>query len=661
MTSRGTGFRKLDGMDLASPYVRADIMDFSPEQQALFLRKWFRAVFPRRLPGPDVDPGQWRARQQERGGHVAEEVIAFLNREENRVIRRLTAVPVLLQILACIWEEHGYRPRTRSQLYRTALNYLLGQRDEAREIEVFLDQDGSRRVLAPAALWMQQKLKKEEVGKKEFQAYLQPHLDTLTGQPDAVEFCRYLEERAGVVTEYDPEHYVFRHKTFREYLAAGQLLKGGEGCIPKLVKYFKNDWWEETLRFFMSESDPKMFDLFMKTFFNHSVSEELNALQLGLLLQVIREAPQKKIDALVRRLNEKGLSVNRRRYIMECLKTIGTPEAVAAVKNVDKETWADVDREKAEDIVKEKVSISEAVAGAGDAFKVIEEGASSFRNPFDGNVEYIKIPGGTFSYSGTKEKQTVPGAYVCKYPVTNDRYRRFIQYLAGKEKELSEILPLKRFTSLLPEFASIAKHDGRIAKQYREQLGESPSRWLEIFSSEYRDDKKFNGAEQPVVGINWYGARSYCFWLSCLEAVEREEALLKDITQLSQIYRLPTEMEWKWAAGGNRDGTVREYPWTVDKGEPSPELANYGRNVGSTTPVGNYPEGATPRGLLDMAGNVWEWMDNYADKDKDVVALRGGSWDDSDNVLRCSARNVGRPRNGYDVVGFRPLRPSQSF
>jgi formylglycine-generating enzyme required for sulfatase activity len=64
----------------------------------------------------------------------------------------------------------------------------------------------------------------------------------------------------------------------------------------------------------------------------------------------------------------------------------------------------------------------------------------------------------------------------------------------------------------------------------------------------------------------------------------------------------------------------RPYPWPTDKGEPSPNLANFGQNVGATTSVGQYPEGTAPEGLIDMAGNAWEWMENYYDEDKDLIS-----------------------------------------
>lgn len=83
---------------------------------------------------------------------------------------------------------------------------------------------------------------------------------------------------------------------------------------------------------------------------------------------------------------------------------------------------------------------------------------------------------------------------------------------------------------------------------------------------------------------------------------------------------------------------TRAVPWPVNKGEPSDKLANYDKNVGVKTPVGRYPDGATPEGLMDMAGNVWEWMENRYEEDSDWRALRGGSWFDTADGMRCSAR-----------------------
>jgi formylglycine-generating enzyme required for sulfatase activity len=239
--------------------------------------------------------------------------------------------------------------------------------------------------------------------------------------------------------------------------------------------------------------------------------------------------------------------------------------------------------------------------------------------------------------------------YFCKYPVTNKRYRHFISYLAGDEKELTGVLPLDLFAPKLRTFA------GSI-KGFIEKSGKEPEEWLENFA--YYDDRRFNGLDQPVVGIRWYAARAYCFWLSCLEAARGGDLRDLDIKQIASIYRLPNEWEWEWAAAGREpDGSLREYPWPKSKGKPNPNLANYGQSVDATTPVGRYPQGATPEGLMDMAGNVWEWMENWYDKDENAPALRGGSWLDDVGLLRCSARIYDYPDIGDNYgVGFRVLR-----
>ncbi len=262
-----------------------------------------------------------------------------------------------------------------------------------------------------------------------------------------------------------------------------------------------------------------------------------------------------------------------------------------------------------------------------------------YRNYFEDNVEYIKIPGGTYKFSVTEKIETVPDLYFCKYLVTNKRYRKFISYLEGKEKSLEETLPLKSYAEKLLELAgTIEDNPG--------YLGKEPDKWGTLLRSGLDDDKRFNGDDQPVVDVTWYAARAYCFWLSCLQ-------------QQEGLYRLPTEVEWEWAAAGREPGgSLRTYPWAARKGELSPELANYDGNVDITTPVGRYPEGATPEGLMDMAGNAWEWMDNWYDEDQNCRVLRGGSWTYQSDYLRCAARYLVDPRTLWNSLGFRVVRVS---
>jgi len=270
----------------------------------------------------------------------------------------------------------------------------------------------------------------------------------------------------------------------------------------------------------------------------------------------------------------------------------------------------------------------DAVAELSDEY-VIEIQADSMRNPFEDNVEYIRIPGGTYKYSVSKKMETVPDIYFCKYLVTNKRYRKFISYLEGGQADFERIVSLKTFAGELLEMAETIKG-------FSDYLGTKPGEWKDKFRSYYDDDKRFKGEDQPVVGVAWYAARAYCFWLSCLQKQE-------------VVYRLPTEIEWEWAAAGREpDGSMREYPWEKSKGRPNPNLANYGKEVGATTPVDRYPEGATPEGLMDMAGNVWEWMGNFYEEKKKYPAVRGGSWHLQSDSLSCASRD-------YDIPDLRDL------
>ena len=156
--------------------------------------------------------------------------------------------------------------------------------------------------------------------------------------------------------------------------------------------------------------------------------------------------------------------------------------------------------------------------------------------------------------------------------------------------------------------------------------------------------------DHPVVEVSWYGANAYCAW------AER---------------RLPTEAEWEKAAGGT-DG--RKYPWGNEV--PTGDLANYsgaGANDGyeRTSPVGNYPAGASSYGAFDMAGNVGEWVsDNYdsnyyafSPRQNPVGPLalktkvfRGGSWFEPAPGIRVRSRGRFNTDFRNFSIGFRCAR-----
>ena len=168
-----------------------------------------------------------------------------------------------------------------------------------------------------------------------------------------------------------------------------------------------------------------------------------------------------------------------------------------------------------------------------------------------------------------------------------------------------------------------------------------PSRWD-------GDEYPSGQGDHPVVSVSWRDAVAYCRWLT---------------EQTDQLYRLPTEAEWEKAARGS-DG--RQYPWG-DGFDPA--KCNSGEGVpGGTTPVGQYPEGASPYGILDMAGNVWEWCstlykpypydpgDGRENPESPAGrVLRGGSFNDDQGSVRCACRFGGYPYPRDVGVGLRVM------
>ncbi len=141
--------------------------------------------------------------------------------------------------------------------------------------------------------------------------------------------------------------------------------------------------------------------------------------------------------------------------------------------------------------------------------------------------------------------------------------------------------------------------------------------------------------DHPVVLVSHADALAYADWLS---------------RQTGQVWRLPTAVEWEKAARGP-DG--RLFPW--GGAWDATRLNSHDAGPFDTMPVGQFPQGASPYGLLDAAGQVFEWMATASGTGRYMV--KGGSWDDKGcGVCRPAARH-GRPEAiRHILVGFRLLR-----
>ncbi len=172
---------------------------------------------------------------------------------------------------------------------------------------------------------------------------------------------------------------------------------------------------------------------------------------------------------------------------------------------------------------------------------------------------------------------------------------------------------------------------------------QAPHRW----ESDERPSGKGN---HPVARVSWRDALAFCAWLS--EAT-------------GQPFRLPTEAEWEKAARGT-DGRI--YPWGDEP--PDASRCNFDNQVGDTTPIGRYsPQGDSPYGLTDMAGNVLEWCQSqfrpypYRARDgreqmewDEPRILRGGDYSSDPARVRCGCRYVMPDFWYFNRFGFRVAR-----
>ncbi len=200
----------------------------------------------------------------------------------------------------------------------------------------------------------------------------------------------------------------------------------------------------------------------------------------------------------------------------------------------------------------------------------------------------------------------VKAFYIDTYEVTNKQYGQFLKSPAGRGHE-----PDQPYGDYMP--------------------------------ADYFTSGRYN--DYPVVNVSWYDAKAYCEWVG---------------------KRLPTEYEWEKAARGT-DGRI--FPWGMEWDEKRCNWDDEGSNYQADgykfiAPVGSFPAGVSPYGLHDMAGNAWEWVEDWYTgypgsnrKDPDYgeiyKVLRGGSWLRYPLGVTATARDYSDPALRFNSIGFR--------
>jgi len=614
----------IGGARLGEGYTVTTVRDFTQADIERFVAYWNRAVETALADG-ETPYALGEARRQ------TESLLEAI--QNNERVRELAVNPLLLTVIALVQRYRAQLPERRTELYEEAIEVLLGKWDEAKGLETRavmagreLDAGDRRSLLEPVALWMMEH-RAHEIETVELRRQLGGQFHEMCG--DWRRAGKAVDEFLQLINE-----------------RSGLLAERGQG-----VYAFSHLTFQEHLAA-RAVADSPDYIAYTLARLGDSWWREVVLLEAGYL----GTQGKRRVTALVEAImNHKEEPEPYHNLVLaaEALRDVGPAR-------VEGDLWGQVQgrlhrefeqplsqsavMKRVWQVLGRKPSQSDAVrrrAAAAQALARIESGRPGTQPAFwqlpYGEPVWMDVPAGEFWMGGEMYGDEGPvhrvhleRFQIARVPVTNAQYQFFVK---------------------------ATEH-------------EPPSHW--------EDGRPPRGLEShPVVYVSWHDAMAYCRWLS--------EVTGKPIA-------LPSEAQWEKAArggippGGGARGGAREYPW----GDEWDETKCNNRELGleGTTPVGIFPEGRSPYGCLDMAGNVWEWTRSLWGQDflkpefkypynatdgrenleagNDVLrVLRGGSFFNPRSIARCSSRGGYYPYLDWVCYGFRvvvsPISPSSAL
>ncbi|MDM8540654.1 SUMF1/EgtB/PvdO family nonheme iron enzyme [Desulfococcaceae bacterium HSG9] len=595
LTEACAGFRRLN------PGARL-VLTGRPHGVDATVRKWFSkelvSIEPLTMEQIETFVHQWFAhvfsRESQFVSKTADDMIGEIKSHPS--IDQLTDTPLMLTAICLLYHDDKELPDQRAELYHKFVNNLLHRR--------FKEPEKVRNFLMELAYDMH-KRRVKGIDRNHAVDILCKKYTCGVNEPEN-DFCQRIDAR---FEDIEPKcallhlkdgQYGFLHLTFQEFLTAIALTANvRKDHAAEIRDYWDDEWWQEVIELYISY-----------------LSIDSRGIANEIILEVFEKPYQKPYYCW--RLAARTLvdihHANREKPTLEKART-----RLTQIMHSDAEP-------------KHRADAGEILGRLGDNRDL---------------KKFIPVKPGNYTLSAGKKE--IKPFEIAKYPVTNSQFKEFVD-AKGYEKEL--------------------------------YWSEQGLRWLEenqMQAPRYWYDRQWNCPNSPVVGVCWYEADAFCRWLT-----ENDS---------DYQYFLPDENQWEAAATGF---DKRKYPWGAEWQENYCNSEESG--IEKTSAVGLFEKGDTPEGVADMAGNVWEWtasdyhseqrlsdfdyepeiqklldahgkssgeekdklLDQYIkrmdEKDRTLSVLRGGSWDDDHDYVRCANRYRFIPDLRGSLVGLRCSR-----